>query len=110
MPGPPVSIGCTVILTPGAAGPPDTGVITVIPQTVMTAGGQPLAVTGAICQMVNSLSGATYPLPIGPIGSSGVTINGQALVRVGDRIPSGPGVLLIVGPPAAPFVSDGWPP
>jgi hypothetical protein len=27
-------------------------------------------------------------------------------VRVGDMIPSGPGVLQILGPPAAPFVSD----
>jgi len=110
MPGLPVSVGCAVILTPGAAGPPDSGVIAVVPQAAVTAGGMPLAVTGAICQMVNSLSGVPYPLPIGPIGSTGVTVDGQALVRVGDRIPSGSGVLLIVGPPAAPFVDDGWPP
>ena len=57
MPGPPVSIGCAVVVTPGAAGPPDSGVITVIPQVAVTASGQPLAVTGSICQMVNSVSG-----------------------------------------------------
>ena len=106
MPGPPVSIGCAVMLTPGAAGPPDTGVITVIPQVLVTAGGMPLAVIGSICQMVNSLSGVPYPLPIGPLGSTGVTINGQALVRLGDQIPSGPGILTILGPPAAPFLND----
>jgi len=106
MPGPPVSIGCAVMLSPGAAGPPDSGVITVIPQAIVTAGGMPLAVTGSICQMVNSVSGAPYPLPIGPIASTGVTINGQALVRMGDRIPSGPGILTILGPPAAPFIND----
>jgi uncharacterized Zn-binding protein involved in type VI secretion len=106
MPGPPVSIGCAVVLSPGAAGPPDSGVISVITQTIATAGGMPLAVTGSLCQMVNSLSGAPYVLPIGQGGSSGVTINGQALVRLGDQIPSGPGVMMILGPPAAPYVSD----
>ncbi len=110
MPGPPVTIGCAVTLTPGAAGPPDSGVITVIPQAIVTAGGMPLAVAGSICQMVNSVSGVPYPLPIGPIASTGVTINGQALVRVGDRIPSGSGILTIIGPPAAPFVNDQNPP
>jgi len=107
MPGPPVSVGCAVVLTPGAAGPPDSGVITVIPHVAVTAAGQPLAVTGSICQMVNSVSGVPYPLPIGQAGAStGIRVDGQALVRVGDRIPSGPGVLMILGPPAAPFVSD----
>src|SRR5438034_9593784 len=106
MPGPPVSIGCAVMLSPGAAGPPDSGVITVIPQAIATANGMPLAVSGSICQMVNSVSGAPYPLPIGNGGSASVTINGQALVRVGDAIPSGPGTLTILGPPAAPFVTD----
>ena len=43
MPGMPVTIGCAVILTPGAAGPPDTGVIIVVPQVVAAAGGMPLA-------------------------------------------------------------------
>ena len=108
MPGPPVSLGCAVVLTPGAAGPPDSGVITVIPQAVVTAAGQPLAVTGSLCQMVNSVSGVPYPLPIGSLGAStGVKIDGQALVRVGDKIPSGPGLLMVIGPPAAPFCSDG---
>lgn len=106
MPGPPVSMGCAVVLTPGAAGPPDSGVITVITQATATASGMPLATTGSLCQMVNSVSGAPYVLPIGQGGSSGVKIDGQALVRMGDQIPSGPGVLMIMGPPAAPFVSD----
>jgi len=111
MPGPPVSIGCAVIVSPGAAGAPDSGVITVIPQVFVSASGQPLAVVGSICQMVNSVSGVPYPLPIGSAGgSTGVTINNQALVRVGDQIPSGSGVMTIIGPPAAPFVSDGGAP
>jgi hypothetical protein len=108
VPGPPVSIGCAVIVTPGMAGPPDSGVIVAITQTALTAGGMPLATAGSICQMVNSLSGAPYPLTIGSAGvSTGITVQGQGLVRVGDRIPSGPGVLMVIGPPAAPFVSDG---
>lgn len=107
MPGNPVSIGCAVMLTPGAAGPPDSGVVTSILQTAVTAGGMPLCVTGSICQMINSVSGAPYPLPIGNAGAAGaVKIAGQALVRVGDRIPSGSGVLMVIGPPAAPFVTD----
>ena len=106
MPGPPVSIGCAVVLSPGAAGPPDSGFISVVLQTVATANGQPLATVGSICQMVNSRSGVPYPLPIGQGGSSSVAINGSALVRMGDMIPSGPGVLTILGPPAAPFVND----
>jgi hypothetical protein len=107
VPGPPVSIGCAVVLSPGASGPPDSGVIAAVLQATVTAGGQPLATVGSICQMVNSVSGAPYPLPIGPGGSTGVTIDGQALVRLGDQIPSGPGILAILGPPAAPFVTDG---
>jgi hypothetical protein len=102
----PVSIGCTVLLTPGAAGPPDTGVITVITQTVLTANGQPLATVGSLCQLINSVSGVPYVLPIGQGGSGSVTVAGSALVRVGDQIPSGPGIMLIVGPPAAPFAVD----
>jgi uncharacterized Zn-binding protein involved in type VI secretion len=104
--GPPVSIGCAVMLTPGVAGPPDSGVITVVTQSTVTAGGLPLAVAGSICQMVNSVSGAPYPLPIGPLGSSDVTIAGQPLIRLGDQIPSGAGVLAILGPPAAPYIVD----
>ena len=106
MAGPPVSIGCAVLLSPGAAGPPDSGVIVSVMQSAVTAGGLPLATIGSLCQMVNSVSGVPYVLPIGPGGSTAVAINGQALVRLGDLIPSGPGVLTILGPPAAPFVSD----
>ena len=107
VPGPPVSVGCAVLLSPGAAGPPDSGVIVAVTQATLTAGGLPLATAGSICQMVNSLSGVPYPLPIGTAGAStGITVSGQALVRMGDQIPSGPGVLLILGPPAAAFVND----
>jgi hypothetical protein len=102
-----VSIGCAVLLSPGAAGPPDSGVITAVLQTTVTASGQPLATIGSLCQMVNSVSGVPYPLPIGPAGgSTSVTITAQALVRLGDQIPSGPGILTILGPPAAPWVTD----
>jgi uncharacterized Zn-binding protein involved in type VI secretion len=110
MSGPPVSLGCAVSLSPGAAGPPDTGFISVIPQAIVSGNGQPFAVAGSLCQMINSVSGAPYVLPIGPLGSTSFKINGQALVRLGDMIPSGPGVLTIVGPPAAPFVIDGGAP
>jgi hypothetical protein len=107
MPGPPVTIGCVVLVTPGIAGPPDSGVIVGIIQTAVTAGGMPLATSGSICQMVNSLSGVPYPLVIGTAGAStGITVQGQPLVRLGDRIPSGSGVLTILGPPAAPFFVD----
>jgi hypothetical protein len=110
MPGPPVSIGASVLLTPGAAGAPDSGTIILVLPPVITAGGMPLATAGSICLMVNSLTGVPYPLPIGQVASSGVTVGGQALVRLGDRIPTPPGMLLILGPPAAPFVIDRWPP
>jgi hypothetical protein len=110
MPGPPVSIGCMVVVTPGAAGAPDTGVIVGILQTFLTAGGLPLAVSGSICTMVNSVTGVPYPLVIGPLASSGVSVGGMSLVRVGDQIPSPPGILSILGPPAAPFVQDTNPP
>lgn len=106
MPGPPVSIGCAVVLSPGAAGPPDSGVILVIPQASLVANGLPLAVSGSICQMVNSLSGVPYPLPITSGGSTSVTVSGAALLRLGDVIPAGPGMLTLLGPPAAPFVTD----
>lgn len=107
MAGPPVSLGCAVLLSPGAAGPPDSGFISVIPQAIVSADRQPLATVGSICQMVNSVSGVPYPLPIGPSGGSGsIRINGQALVRMGDLIPSGPGILTILGPPAAPYCID----
>ena len=110
MPGPPVSIGAAVIVTPGAAGPPDSGIITVVLPPFVTANGMPLATSGSICTMVNSLSGVPYPLVIGPTASSGVRVAGRALVRLGDIIPSPPGILTILGPPAAPFIIDQWPP
>lgn len=106
MSGPPVSIGCAVLLSPGASGPPDSGVITTVLQTVASAGGLPLATSGSLCQMVNSVSGVPYVLPIGQGGSASVSLGGQALVRLGDMIPSGPGVLTVLGPPAAPFILD----
>lgn len=110
MPGPPVTIGAAVIITPGAAGPPDMGTIITIFPPVITANGLPLATAGSLCQMINSLSGIPYPLVIGPLASSGVRVGGRALVRMGDRIPTPPGILTVLGPPAAPFVNDQWPP
>ena len=110
MPGLPVTIGCTVMLTPGATGAPDTGTIIGIFPPVITAGGMPLATTGSLCMMVNSLTGIPYPMVIGPIASSGVQVGGRALVRMLDRIPTPPGIMLILGPPAAPFITDQWPP
>ncbi|MGA7966215.1 MAG: hypothetical protein WCB49_10060 [Gammaproteobacteria bacterium] len=102
----PVTIGCAVILTPGAAGPPDSGVIIAVPQVVATAGGMPLAVQGSICQMVNSMSGVPYPLPIGAPVSPGIRINNMAVIRMGDLCPSGSGIIQVVGPPAAPYIND----
>jgi len=110
MPGPPVSIGAMVVITPGASGAPDTGTIVSVPPPHVTANGMPLATAGSLCQMVNSVSGVPYPLVIGPLASSGVRIGGRALVRLGDRIPTPPGILTVLGPPAAPFVNDRWPP
>ncbi|MFN8475288.1 MAG: hypothetical protein U0822_24105 [Anaerolineae bacterium] len=110
MPGPPVTIGCVVIITPGAAGPPDTGTIIGIFPPVITANGMPLAMTGSLCTMVNSVTGIPYPLVIGPLGSSGVTVGGRGLVRMGDSIPTPPGILTIVGPPATLTVIDQSPP
>lgn len=108
---PPVSIGCAVVLSPGAAGPPDSGVITTILQSAVLVEGMPVAVAGSLCQMVNSLSGAPYVLPIGSVGvSTGFVVDGMGVVRMGDQIPSGPGVLSILGPPASPMLLDGWPP
>lgn len=110
MPGPPVTIGCSVLVTPGASGPPDTGTIVGIFPPVVMANGMPLAMTGSICLMINSVWGFPYPLVIGPLASTGVMVGGRGLVRVGDRIPSPPGVLLILGPPAATNIMDTWPP
>lgn len=110
MPGPPVTIGCTVIITPGATGAPDTGTILVIFPPFITANGMPLATSGSLCMMINSLSGVPYPLVIGPLASSGVTVGGRSLVRMGDFVPTPPGILSIVGPPAATNVIDQSPP
>jgi hypothetical protein len=60
--------------------------------------------------MINSVWGFPYPLVIGPLASAGVKVGGKALVRMGDNIPSPPGILTILGPPAAPFINDQWPP
>jgi len=110
MPGPPVTIGCTVMITPGASGPPDTGTIIAIFPPLVMGGGMPLATSGSLCLMINSVWGFPYPLPIGPLASGGVRVGGRALVRIGDRIPTPPGILTILGPPAAPFINDQWPP
>lgn len=110
MPGPPVSIGAAVMVTPGAAGPPDAGTIVAVFPPIITAGGLPLATSGSLCTMINSLTGVPYPLVIGPLASAGVRVAGRALVRMGDFIPSPPGILSILGPPAAPFIIDQWPP
>ncbi len=110
MPGSPVSIGAMVMITPGASGPPDTGTIIVIFPPFITANGMPLATTGSLCLMINSVWGFPYPLVIGPVASSGVVVGGRGLVRVGDRIPTPPGLLLVMGPPAAPIIIDQSPP
>lgn len=109
MPGPPVSIGCMVLITPGASGPPDTGTIVGIFPPVIMAGGMPLATSGSMCLMINSVWGFPYPLVIGPLASAGVSVGGRALVRMGDNIPTPPGILTVLGPPAAPFINDQWP-
>ncbi len=110
MSGPPVTIGCQVIITPGASGPPDTGTIVGIFPPLITANGMPLATSGSLCLMINSVWGFPYPVVIGPLGSSGVRVSGKALVRMGDMIPTPPGVLTILGPPATASMIDTWPP
>jgi len=99
-----------VMVSPGASGPPDTGtIIAVLPPFIM-ANGLPLATSGSICMMVNSVWGFPYPLVIGSPASTGVSVGGRGLVRMGDNIPSPPGILTILGPPAAPFITDQSPP
>jgi hypothetical protein len=110
MPGPPVSIGAMVMVSPGASGPPDTGTIIGIFPPLIMASGMPLATSGSLCMMINSVWGFPYPLVIGPLASMGVNVSGKALVRLGDNIPSPPGILTILGPPAAPFITDQSPP
>lgn len=108
---PPVTIGCSVVVSPGALGPPDSGVISMVTQPFVTANGMPLAVGGSLCNMINSVTGAPYLLQIGTTGcSSSLTIGGQGLVRIGDVIPSGSGLLFILGPPASPLFLDSGPP
>lgn len=96
------------MVAPGASGPPDTGTIVGILPPFVLAGGMPLATSGSICLMVNSLSGIPYPLVIGSPASLGVTVGGRSLVRMLDTIPSPPGMLTILGPPAATYVVDRW--
>ena len=98
------------MITPGASGPPDMGTIVGIFPPVITANGLPLATSGSLCMMINSVWGFPYPLMIGSPASSGVTVAGRSLVRVLDRIPTPPGILIVLGPPAAPFVIDQSPP
>jgi hypothetical protein len=99
-----------VLITPGASGPPDNGTIIAIFPPVIVAGGVPLATSGSLCLMINSVFGFPYPLVIGPLASSGVTVGGRSLVRMGDNIPTPPGILTVLGPPAAPFINDQSPP
>ncbi len=106
MPGSPVSIGAMVMVSPGASGPPDTGTIIAVLPPFITAEGMPLATAGSICMMINSVWGFPYPIVIGPLASTGVSVAGRALERIGDNIPSPPGILTILGPPAAPFIID----
>ena len=110
MPGSPVTIGAQVMVTPGASGPPDLGTIVAVFPPLITAGGMPLATSGSLCLMINSVWGFPYPVVIGAPASSGVSVAGRGLVRLGDRIPTPPGVLLVLGPPAAPYVVDQSPP
>jgi hypothetical protein len=86
------------------------GTLIVVLPPFVTSGGMPLATSGSMCLMINSVWGFPYPLVIGPLASSGVSVAGQALVRVGDMIPSPPGILTILGPPAVPFIEDQAPP
>jgi hypothetical protein len=102
----PVSMGCQVMITPGMSGPPDTGTIIVVLPPFIMAGGMPLATSGSICLMVNSVWGFPYPLTIGTPASTGVMVGGKSLVRVGDSIPTPPGMLTVIGPPAAPYIMD----
>ena len=77
-------------------------------QTAVTANGH--AARDERVDLPDDQLGLGRPLPAADRAgrrSTGVTVQGQALVRLGDQIPSGPGVLTILGPPAAPFVSDG---
>ena len=102
----PVTIGCALLMSPGAAGPPDSGVIIAVAQATATASGQPLVVQGATCQFINSLTGVPYVVPIGAPLSPGITIDNMPVIRMGDMCPTPPGIVQVLGPPAAPFVND----
>ena len=104
MPGQPVTVGCVVTHTTGGA----VGTITQLALPTISANGALLATSGATCDLVTS-SGNPLRVVIGLLASQGVTVGGRALVRVGDQIPSGSGILTIVGPPAAIHVNDNWP-
>ena len=106
MPGMPVTIGCSLMLTPGMAGAPDMGVIIAVTQVTATAGGMPLAVQGSSCQFVNSITGAPYVLPIGAPVVPGIKIDNLPVIRMGDMCPTGSGIVQVIGPPAAPYIND----
>lgn len=111
MPGPPVTLFAVVSLTPGAAGPPDAGVLAKIPPPHVKANGMPLATVGSTCVMINSASGVPYMVNIPALGASiGCTVNGKALVRLGDRFVVGSGILVIAGLPPMPTLTDMFPP
>lgn len=106
MPGMPVTIGCSLLLSPGLAGAPDTGVIIAVTQVTGTAGGMPLAVQGSVCQFINSVTGVPYVLPIGAPVVPGIKIDNMPVIRMGDMCPTGPGIVQVLGPPAAPYIND----
>jgi len=111
MPGFPVSIGCMVMLSPGLSGPPDTGTIVTVFPPFITANGMPLATGGGtLCMMINSVWGFPYPMVVGPTGSTGVLVGGKPLLRMGDMIPTPPGIMQIIGPPATTSFIDQSPP
>jgi len=95
-----------VILNPGSSGVPDNGVIVSIPTSLAVSGGMPLATTGSLCQMVNSISGALYSLQIASGGSTSAAVGGNALIRVGDQIVLGSATLTILGPPVSAAIQD----
>lgn len=111
MPGPIVGLGASVVLAPGAAGPPDSGVISAIIPPFISISGIPAATAGSICTLVNSLTGIPYPLPIPPLGASlGVMVTGRGLVRMGDIYLLGAATLTVLGPPIVPTITDLSPP
>jgi hypothetical protein len=84
-------------------------IIAVLPPFV-SANGMPLAMGGStLCLMINSVWGFPYPMLVGPLGSSGVKVAGRALLRMGDVVPTPPGTMTIIGPPATVMVIDRWP-